>query len=425
MTVVTASRRTVPNLTSNTDMSNISALQLREKYHHFRILVIGRANAGKTTLLKRVCNTSEEPCIYDEENNNLLEPTSGRGVHDIRRAFGFASNPEFIFHDSPGFETGDERQLKDVQSFIAERAGATKVDDQLHAIWFCFILNKSRPLLDLEKKFFDEARAGNVPVVAVFTKFDDLITQIYNEDLEEEANRRAADRELQSKFQVPLMGYKFPPKADVCMEDLHNDDGDYQIQVKELINKTADSLDGLALKILFSSVQQNNLELCIRYACTYQMLHYKKMEHLVIGCLIWFRHSYFTSNYHYEKTEIIDLRHLAYDDDDLLLLLDGLLKQNSHAIAQFLYTKSFMPTTTLIAAVLLCAENSFWHISKSSSFIDAFQQAFESYVKSGQEIKVEIAVKALGDWPDTTNEQETYRSNLLRIILDHRLPRPD
>jgi hypothetical protein len=26
---------------------------------------------------------------------------------------------------------------------------------------FCFILNKSRPLLDLEKKFFDEARAGN------------------------------------------------------------------------------------------------------------------------------------------------------------------------------------------------------------------------------------------------------------------------
>ena len=34
-----------------------------------------------------------------------------------------------------GFETGDERQLKDVQSFIAERAGETEVYDQLHAIW--------------------------------------------------------------------------------------------------------------------------------------------------------------------------------------------------------------------------------------------------------------------------------------------------
>jgi hypothetical protein len=63
---------TAPNLTSNTDMSDIPTLELREKYRHFRILVIGRANAGKTTLLKRVCNTSEEPCIYDEENNNLV-----------------------------------------------------------------------------------------------------------------------------------------------------------------------------------------------------------------------------------------------------------------------------------------------------------------------------------------------------------------
>ena len=61
-----------------------------------------------------------------------------------------------------------------------------------------------------------------VPVVAVFTKFDDLITQIYNEDLEEEENRRVADHELRSKFQVPLMGYKFPPRADICMEGVLN-----------------------------------------------------------------------------------------------------------------------------------------------------------------------------------------------------------
>jgi len=48
------------------------AFDARKKYTCFRILVIGRANAGKTTLLKRVCNTAEEPCIYDEENNNLV-----------------------------------------------------------------------------------------------------------------------------------------------------------------------------------------------------------------------------------------------------------------------------------------------------------------------------------------------------------------
>jgi len=36
--------------------------------------------------------------------------------------------------------------------------------------------------------------------------------------------------------------------------------------VKVLIEKTASSLDDTALKMLFVSVQKNNIELCIRYA---------------------------------------------------------------------------------------------------------------------------------------------------------------
>jgi GTPase Era involved in 16S rRNA processing len=53
-------------------MSDRDSYQLRKTYTRFRILVIGRANAGKTTLLQRVCNTTEDPCIYDENNNNLV-----------------------------------------------------------------------------------------------------------------------------------------------------------------------------------------------------------------------------------------------------------------------------------------------------------------------------------------------------------------
>ena len=53
-------------------MSNRDLYNLRTKYTRFRILVIGRANAGKTTLLQRVCNTTEDPCIYDENNKNLV-----------------------------------------------------------------------------------------------------------------------------------------------------------------------------------------------------------------------------------------------------------------------------------------------------------------------------------------------------------------
>ncbi len=150
----------------------------------------------------------------------------------------------------------------------------------------------------MEERFFNEARAGNglcvvfvrhdgsdilfvsVPVVGIFTKFDDLITQVFDADLEYEENRLAAERDLQVKFQKPLSGFKFPPKAYVRLEGmvtlffgcfdsrlgLHIDDGDHQDQVNVLIQKTAGSLDNPELAMLFVSVQQNNLELRARYA---------------------------------------------------------------------------------------------------------------------------------------------------------------
>ena len=53
-------------------MSDHDVYDLRATYTRFRILVIGRANAGKTTLLQRVCNTTEDSFIYDENNKNLV-----------------------------------------------------------------------------------------------------------------------------------------------------------------------------------------------------------------------------------------------------------------------------------------------------------------------------------------------------------------
>jgi len=47
---------------------------------------------------------------------------------------------------------------------------------------------------------------------------------------------------------------------------MQTDNGNHQEQVQELTKETADSLNNLALKMLFVSVQQNNLELCIKCA---------------------------------------------------------------------------------------------------------------------------------------------------------------
>ena len=59
------------------------------------------------------------------------------------------------------------------------------------------------------------------------------------------------------------------------MADLYNKIGNHQDQVKDLIEKTASSLDDTALKILFVSVQQNNIDLCVQCAINaYVMFSY-------------------------------------------------------------------------------------------------------------------------------------------------------
>ena len=38
----------------------------------FRVLIIGRANAGKTTILQRVCNTTEQPKIFNRNGQEVF-----------------------------------------------------------------------------------------------------------------------------------------------------------------------------------------------------------------------------------------------------------------------------------------------------------------------------------------------------------------
>ena len=52
----------------------------------FRVLIIGRANAGKTSILQRVCDTTESPAIY-------------RGDEEVRRPTFFVCNPDLTSGD--------------------------------------------------------------------------------------------------------------------------------------------------------------------------------------------------------------------------------------------------------------------------------------------------------------------------------------
>ena len=100
-----------------------------------------------------------------------------------------------------------------------------------------------------------------------------------------EKNLEIARATLEEKFEIPLRGYAYPPRAYVrvecmsctlsgadigtyipCLAIQEGGKGNHQEQVGELIKETAASIDDLSLKMLFITVQQNNLEICIRYA---------------------------------------------------------------------------------------------------------------------------------------------------------------
>jgi len=42
-----------------------------DRIGRFRVLVIGRSNAGKTTLLQRICNTTELPEVFNPDGTEV------------------------------------------------------------------------------------------------------------------------------------------------------------------------------------------------------------------------------------------------------------------------------------------------------------------------------------------------------------------
>ncbi|KAG1800863.1 GTP-binding protein [Suillus plorans] len=263
-------------------------LEIRERIDRFRILVIGRANAGKTTILQRVCNTQENPEIYNSTGKKVgitmliggckwqSELThSQRGLHNIENEMVFKSNPGFIFHDSRGFEAGGESEFNKVKVFIADRSKEIKLKDQLHAIWYCIPMDEAcRSFTSGEVKFFSQCDTGSIPVIVLFTKFDALYDDAYAQlkskgasmkDAAELAPKHAEESFAigsQLKFLYHSKEIRHPPKCHICLPNMDRDDAD----CGPLIERTAGTLDNEVLKQIFVSTQQSNLELCMKYA---------------------------------------------------------------------------------------------------------------------------------------------------------------
>ncbi|KAG2150424.1 hypothetical protein DEU56DRAFT_908675 [Suillus clintonianus] len=252
---------------------------LRQKFERFRILIIGRANAGKTTILQRVCRTRDNPEIYDSAGKQIdasvLAASRERGLHNIENEMVFRTNPRFVFHDSRGFEAGGQSEFKKVKAFIASRSKERALNNRIHVIWYCIPMDEdSRSFTEAEVKFFSQCDTGSIPVIVLFTKFDALYDDIHAELMSKGVSRKDADglapqhaRESfangpQLKLLYSRNGNQRPPKCHICLPDMDKDDAD----CTPLIEHTAETLDDDMIKQLFVSTQRTNLEVCIRTA---------------------------------------------------------------------------------------------------------------------------------------------------------------
>ncbi|KAI6124682.1 hypothetical protein EV401DRAFT_2157110 [Pisolithus croceorrhizus] len=157
----------------------------------FQILVMGRANAGKTTILQRVCNSMDKPEIFDEGNkieDAVVQGTLAHGHHDIKHELVFKSNPGFVFHDSCGFEAGSMQQFDQMRSFVINHVATNKAK-ATDKITFCIpMMDYHRTVTAAEQKLFNECDTGYVPVIVLLMKVDALYLTAVRELLDRFGN---------------------------------------------------------------------------------------------------------------------------------------------------------------------------------------------------------------------------------------------
>ncbi|KAF5345228.1 hypothetical protein D9756_011487 [Leucocoprinus leucothites] len=244
----------------------------------FRVLIIGRANAGKTSILQRVCDTTDSPVIYRrngwEEEPIQLDPSMDRGEHKIDDEIVFSNHKGYVFHDSRGFESGGINELEIVQNFVRQKSGEKRLASRLHAIWYCVPMDNQRPGLDL-KHFKDICPDQNV-----FTKYDQFKLDV-EMDLED-GDVNGVETTPETQFEENYLCHLGAGAKYVRLEKMHKPDG----CCKELIEETARALNDNVVTLMLVAVQRSNVKLSVKLAVERTLPHLRSdAEDVVEKCL--------------------------------------------------------------------------------------------------------------------------------------------
>ncbi|KAF9059037.1 hypothetical protein BDP27DRAFT_1431904 [Rhodocollybia butyracea] len=267
---------------------------VKEYCPRIRILVMGRRNAGKTTLLKKMTNSSDGQVVMHNEKGKIvsepgiLEPSVERGGSHIEYEITYPSDLDYVFHDSKGMEAGSEMELKILRDFIDGRRDRKFMKDQLHVIWLCLPVDNDRPLGPHEMAFFENAGTRGVPVIAIFTKFEWRVTKAYDilrdSGKDHSEAKKGALQLARNEFEETVVRQRFhdglshKPIQYIYLQDMNRGGNcDQLTEVTALVVQTAVN------QKLFREIKQHSVKVSMAIALANAISMTKLKAQLAVG----------------------------------------------------------------------------------------------------------------------------------------------
>ncbi|KAJ8597151.1 hypothetical protein M405DRAFT_836649 [Rhizopogon salebrosus TDB-379] len=211
----------------------------------FRILVIGKTGVGKSSLIHRAFGVANAVTWMAPSHNQ-------RGICDIETELFSPQNDRFVLHDSKGFEPSEDETYTVVKEFVQHRRKQRDLKDQLHAVWLCLPIPRAGTrLLEIAVEHFLHSKSetlGNVPLIVVFTKYDELLNiieadvQKSSPDIDDDAFQMQVETTAKSLVQtrciepIQQVADGTIPHAIVSLLDLA--EPDHEGTLKELVKLT-------------------------------------------------------------------------------------------------------------------------------------------------------------------------------------------
>ncbi|TFK35636.1 hypothetical protein BDQ12DRAFT_737515 [Crucibulum laeve] len=168
------------------------------------------SGVGKSSLVNHAFNVDTAIVAHQEH-----------GICDINTEIISQQNPRFVLHDSQGFEPGEVTNLEKVKNFIQSRGMNTALKDRVHAVWLCIEVPFAggRVFETGDEEFLKFAALNrDLPIVVVFTKFDQLVSRMEENMSEEEMDMSEEDI---NKLSLSRAEIEF---TDLCIRPLEHVD---------------------------------------------------------------------------------------------------------------------------------------------------------------------------------------------------------